>query len=530
MISTDTAFDNLANSPIKNDVWQVGMAFDRQLDEGNFIELDVSDWGSNDILADESGNDISGLNYYLFHGVSDRIIDIETTRKQVNVWGAFSAILDITFDNTDGYFTPGNPESVWGEYILPRIPIRVFTGYDDELLPHFIGLTDGMPEIDEDNKTAKFTAYDIMRNILETNTRDILAETDIRSDEVIAKVLDSFGLSSAEYSLDEGSLTIPYLYIPTDKSTKNLFDELCQAELARCYVDETGVVRFELLESIMVDEVATLAENNSTQLLTDWRTQIANTVRIRSEVRSVKSERRVYEDTITEVGETPSGDVYKLPASTNDVFLPNLDLEDPCPVINTPTLESEPINDSYFLAVDASGDPVTSGVTVDSVFLNNNNYVIKLDNANAFDVFISKVVLFGTPATIDRIIDVSLTETDSVAKYGTIFFGGTEGSDNLITNNYIGNENDAEAVGVFILSQYAEPNNVVQVSWAGNVALQLGDPVLISINNLSMVGMILGIENKYHSPQVLTVVRRPVEDFIVLGESVWGGEDKLGGL
>lgn len=529
MISTDPEFDALANSPVKNDTWQVGMAFDRQLDEGAFIELDVSLWGSNDILADESGSDISGLNYFLFHDVSSRIIDIETTRKQVNMWGAFSAIVDVTFDNTDGFFTPDNPDSVWGEYILPRIPIRVFAGYDNELLPHFIGLTDGMPEIDEDAKTAKFTAYDIMRNILEANTRTVLADSDIRSDEVIAAVLGSYGLSSSEYNLDVGSLVVPYLYIPTDKSTKNLFEELCQAELARCYVDDTGIVRFQLLESTTGDEVATLTEKNSTQLITDWRTQIANVVRIRSEVRSVKPIQIVYDDTIVESGDTPSGDSYLLPASTSDIFLPNLDLDNPCTSINAPTLESAPITDSYFMLVDASGDPVTSGVTVDSVILNNNNYVIKLDNANAFAVYVSKIVLYGTPATVDRIVDVSMSESDSVAKYGDVFFGGSEGSDGGITNNYIGSDTDAEAVGVFILTQYAEPNNVVEVAWSGNIALQLGDPVLISINNLNMIGMLLGIENKYHSPQVLTVAKRPVDDFIVLGTSVWGGTDKLGG-
>lgn len=530
MISTDPEYDVLADSPIKNDTWQVGLAFDRQLDTGNFIELDESLWGSTDILSDESGSDISGLNFYQFRDVSARVKDVETTRRQVNIWGAYTAIVDVTFDNTDGYFTPDNPDSTWGAYILPRIPIRIFAGYDNELLPHFIGLTDGMPEIDEEAKTAKFTAYDIMRNILETNTKDVVAATDIRSDEVIANVLASYGLSSSEYVLDEGSLTIPYLYIPPEKSTKNLFEQLCQAELARCYVDETGVVRFQLLESTLGDTVATLTSDNSTQLVTDWRTQIANVVRIRSQVRSVKPMTIVYDLTATDPGDAPSGDTYKLPASTSDIFLPNADLDDPCSSISAPQLEAEATTDSYFLAVDSAGDPVTSGVTVDSVILNNNNYVIKLDNANAFDVWISKIVLYGTPATVDRVIDVTMSESGSVAKYGKIHFGGSEQDDGGIDNDYIGNEADAEAVGVFVLTQFAEPNNVVQLSWSGNFALQNGDPVLISIEDLNMTGIVLGVENKYHSPQVITVVRRPVDDFIVLGTSVWAGNDKLGGL
>src|SRR5690606_24341000 len=148
--------------------------------------------------------------------------------------------------------------------------------------------------------------------------------------------------------------------------------------------------------------------------------------------------------TATEPGETPAGDTYKLEASTNDIFLPACDLDDPCITINAPTLESAAIEDSYFLVVDAAGDPVTSNVTVDSVILNNNNYVIKLDNANAFDVWVSKIVLYGEPATIDRLVDVTMSESESVAKYGKVFFGGSEQDDGGIENNYIGSDADAE--------------------------------------------------------------------------------------
>src|SRR5690606_40680319 len=65
-------------------------------------------------------------------------------------------ISDFTLNNYDKYFTPHSTSPI-EEYILPKRPVRLLQGFDGENLQQFVGLTQGMPEVDEMSATASFT-------------------------------------------------------------------------------------------------------------------------------------------------------------------------------------------------------------------------------------------------------------------------------------------------------------------------------------------------------------------------------------
>ena len=149
-------FDTASKASMRKLAWRCAISFDKTFDPTiDFFTIGVSSIGSDDIIAGE-GSVLQEWDKYLYTDYSDKIISIEYSREQDQPTGSLvMATADIVLDNSDDLFTP-NSDPVIGQYILPYRPIRISLGFNNTVIPIFVGLTEGMPVIDERSKTAKF--------------------------------------------------------------------------------------------------------------------------------------------------------------------------------------------------------------------------------------------------------------------------------------------------------------------------------------------------------------------------------------
>lgn len=101
------SFHDSAKAPITPIRWNARMSFDKKyVDEAAFFVLGQSTLNGTDVLAPNGDNPLQQWQKYIYKNYTDRVVDIEYTRQIDQPYSMSSAILDVTMNNTDGYFNP----------------------------------------------------------------------------------------------------------------------------------------------------------------------------------------------------------------------------------------------------------------------------------------------------------------------------------------------------------------------------------------------------------------------------------------
>lgn len=528
MISVSDTYHELAAGPVRPLDYRVNVSFTKARNEDiDWFTLDQSTLNGGDLLAEDGTKPIQRWDAYDYQDISDRLVDMSISRSVEFPYNVQSAIADFTLNNYDGYLSIAGAGGVspLSQYILPKRPCRLYLGFKTGgLAPQFVGLTQGIPSYDGfRNERVSFTALDFLSEIGDMKLNNMVMMRDARTDEVIAVILEQFGLDPTMFNLAHGLNVIPFVYFEPGKDAGNALRELVQAENGAMWLDEQGIIRFEPRSAIVGKEpVMVLDQNNLVDIQPSRESSIINTVTISAEIRSIQARQPVFtQDNSHGYSSAASEDNYRAIANgTTEIWL---NFEDPVWAAEPPILNA-PSGNSTFQAVNLAGEAVNSGITI-SGELFATSYKMTVTNANVFPISISFLELWGQPAKMvgGQPVEYQAEETDSIAKYGQM---SLEINDNKCFGSIANARRYAEA----ILSQYSEYSNMLTANVKGDPSLVMGDIVTVDYPNYGGSYLVVGTEHRLTDAKLetsLTLRKTRLYRPFILDQSVLNGEDVL---
>lgn len=514
MQTVSTQFNTLANGDVRPNTWGTQISFTKAYDDNvTFFTYDVSAYDGPDVYAPVNDNPLQAWDKYAYSKFGERVIDMSVTRELTFPYSIVSAIADFTLNNYDKYFTPHSTSPIQ-QYILPKRPVRLFQGFDGENLQQFVGLTQGMPEVDETSATASFTAMDFLTQIYEMPIRNTQAMRDVRTDEVLAEIFTQFGLAPSQYDLSKGRNVIKFLFFEKDQLTAgDVIRPLIQAEGGALWLGEDGIIRFRPRLEQPTSPVYSFDDDSIVSATVTDEDQLINSVIINTDVREVQEWQTVYSK------KTSDSSLNVIPASSTYVY--QADLQDPLLDAVDPVF-GENAGVSWFTAALPDGTPVLSGLSVVSTEIKTNTYEITIANNNGVSVNIDQMSIWGQPAkkiSVEPIVYRN-KDQDSVDKY--------EEQVLEISNNFIQSIDAARAFAYTILDEYSEYADIVEFEVKGNPALQLSDIIDVDYKHFTNLYRIIAIRNKLQGSkftQILKCRRRSNRVWFQYDVSEYNGSD-----
>lgn len=507
-------FTTLAQSSVRPLSWMVLASFPKNFsDLIDFFEIGTSLIGGNDVIKPFDSSVIQEWDKYEYTDYSSRVISLEWS-KEVKIYNSVTmGIADVVFDNRDDYFTPSGGSEI-ADYILPYRPIRIYAGFGGEVTPVFIGLTDGMPVIDEKRKTASFHCIDFMYSLMDTPLNQSAMYVDYTVDQLISALFVLAGLSSSQLTLETSEITIPFAYFKKDMKLGDAIKKVVSTSLGRLYMDEFGVIHFYNNDSYEEDIKYTFtAYNNILESKTVKRDDIVNVVEIKGKVREVQPLQKYWNSTFA---------ITVPPLSSVDVWA---DFQDPVTSVSTPLYKTSSVT-SFFevnTAEDGSGSADSSNVTLTSSTLFGTSYKMVFANASVEPLYITQISLFATPAIITKGVYVREEDEESVETYDERIV--------TIDNDFFQDADVAQSQALILIRDNADYGQVDELIVQGTPALQVGDQVRVNLFDRIDSYKILKTSNKLSLPakytQILKLKKFTPTVYFTIGVSLIEGTDEI---
>lgn len=511
MQTTTSQFTDKANGAMRKLTQRALMSFPREYEASvSFFTIGVSIIGGADIIKGV-GDVVAEWDKYQYDDYSYRIKSIEVTRQEENFSSTTLAQADVVFDNHDNYFTPNRGSSI-DEFILPYRPIKLFGGFGFEAVPQFVGLTEKMPSVDEKSRTASFHCIDFMYSLFNRPLDAAVMYQNKRTDEILAALLVEFGISPTQYNFDIGFNIVAFAFFDKGSKFGDVVKELMEAEMGRFYMDEEGVIRFKNRQNYSSSPVWYFNESNIIDITTSKQDDIINVVEVKANVREVQALQKFWE--LQSAIEVPPNSLVTVWA----------DFEDPVTTVDDPVYITTADTSIYATntSADGNGNAVTSGFTLYDTYQFSKSFQMVFENTNSFSVYITVLELFARPAKVVKQIYVREEDSVSVGKFDERVL--------TINNDYINNDSDAASKAKIILDDESEYANTFILNVKGNPALQVGDPVNVSVWGYAADFVIKKIVNRWDSgrfSQQLTVKKKTFKTYFTVGVSTIGGVDLI---
>lgn len=528
MQSVSSAYTSRVQAPMRHIEWRCLISFLKVFDDNiDFFTIGTSTIGGTDIIKGVNSV-VQEWDKYDYEDFQARILNIEYVREADPPLGAVTlAMADITLDNHDDVFTPTNRNSPYYGHIANGRPIRLYIGFaDTEDIQVFVGLTEGMPTIDEKNKTARFHCVDFLRQLQEVELNEEIILTDARTDEGVSAVLQAGGLLTSQFDLDYGATVIPFIYFKKGTKIGKALRELTEAELGALYMDEQGVIRFENRTNWnSKSQVWEFQDNQILDLSNGDAGRVINLVEVFSNTRAVEDHQPVF---------TNGGSAVKFTDDTNSIgvgetkyaFVNFKDDEGDLPVINATTPTANTRDNSGFTAnsnEDGSGDDLTSSISVGVVSAFSTAMKIPFTNNGTKTAVINRLEIWADPARIQDRIYVIEKDTASIVSF--------EEHAIKIENDYIQDDAAATSIAKLVLADRAEIDDELKMVIKAVPQLQVGDYVRrtdrAGNSDTYYIKRLSGILNTDGLKQTVTVVKRTINEYFRIGISTIGGDDPI---
>lgn len=516
MQTTTTTFNNLSQADLRHLSWKLMISFNKEFDENiDFFTLNQSVLDGTDLLVTFDNDVIQEWDKYNYVDYSNRVIDIEWSSQFDMPDSVSLAMADIVLDNHDGFFTTGHGSEIDG-FILPRRPIRLYAGFNGNIIPVFVGLTEKLPKLDEKSGTATFHCIDFLDSLFNRSLDQSIMYVNKRTDEILSSLLQSIGLLSNQFQLDTAINTIPFAYFEKGSKFGDAAKKLMEAELGRLYMDELGIIRFKNRLNFSTTSIYTFNNSNTIERIRSDYNDIINVVEIKAKPREVQEKQPIFQSSSTI--EIPSG-------SSVDIWS---DFSNPVTSVDEPS-NGIASNTSYYIvriSDSQTANQVSSGVLTDSFSIFATSSKVTISNSNLFPVYITELELWGTPAKIiggdDNEIYIREQDDDSVSKY--------DEHPKSIENDFIQSETEATAIASIILFRNSEYGTTYNIEVKGSPAFQLADAITINDGINSDIYIISSQENQIANgkyTQRIRAISIKELSFFTLNQSILDGIDVL---
>ncbi|PIW95193.1 MAG: hypothetical protein COZ85_01225 [Candidatus Moranbacteria bacterium CG_4_8_14_3_um_filter_34_16] len=359
-----------------------------------------------------------------------------------------------------------------GPFIRGGRFIKLFSGYNAYSIPQFVGMTD-RPKNNIKLAETIINAYDVL-HYLETwqMSTGYLLE-DHRGDEVIAQVLADAGFTAGQSSLETSMMTIPFTWIKKGQKALDIIRKVCEAENATFYVDEEGIMCFEnryhLSQSPHTSSQYTLDYDEEIIDVGLEPTEVINKAKITAMPREVQASQKIFEKEGASV--INAGETLELWAEFQDDYG-----ELPCTAITEPTAGGAT---SYFKGNTSENGTETDKTNDLSIItwetLGGTIAKMIFTNSGASKVYLTELVIFGTPAKVVKEISYETPDTDaqeSIDEFGLKFYE--------LKNDLIQSADYARTLGDTIVYSFKEPKKSLETTIKGLPHLQLEDMVTVN--------------------------------------------------
>lgn len=464
MIPVSNEFHKLARGQVIQPIVAPYISFAKDYDpDVTFFTLDQSVLDGPDILTMDDPSPLQIWDLYNYIDYSDRLVSMTLSRSVEFPYTVQIAQADITFDNHDGYFTHGSGSSI-DQYNLPGRPCRIYAGYQGQgAIPQLVGMTSQMPDINQGSRTADYHVDDFLSQICDSSLSEVVDMRDATTDQVLAAIVEQFGLTSSQYNFETGANTIPFVFFDIGQDAGEAIRKLVQAENGRFWLDETGVLRFQARGSFEENTAMTFDDYSIIDIRPSDDSQMVNKVQISANIREVQEYQTVY----TKAASSSSPDATSFWwISHNFPNTISCSLSDPCYDVQNPTLGKNS-SVSWFTCRDSHDNEITSNVSATSQ-LTSNALIVTFTNTNNFDVYIDEVRLYGEPAKIVDVLDYEAYDSTSVEEYGEHLL-------QISDNQFFQSDEQADLYARYMLYERANYNPVLEVDVKGDFSLMLGD-------------------------------------------------------
>lgn len=517
MQAVPSGFTAEEKEPVRKIVGSTQVSWKKQLESASrLFTIGVSLIGGVDTIA-SSGEVTSDWNHYYYFDESDNLLGMNYERKlQQPIGGISQAVAEVNLSNISGRYTPrymgGNSELFTS--LLPRRPMILNAGFNydgiDQMIPQFVGITTKNPETGLRDHKTKLEAADFVNFLSNKFVDNESMFTGLRSDEVIENILTGLGFATAQFDLDTGINVIPFGVFNVGQKFSDIINQISQAEYANFYQDEEGKLRFENRQHWDSSPYTDVQRVLTTSMVLDAKApnldHIINVVEVKAKPRAKQPTQVIYN---SQMG-------LDLPDSTPvSIFI---DYNDPILQVITPTNGG---SQSYYVAntqSDGSGTDVTSSVTLNIYNFTKTSKVTFVNNSGA-QAFISDLVISGRPAKVVDNIYYRQEDDSSVTAY--------EERPYVIENDYIQSESWAESFAQMVLNDYAEPENLQDVTIRAIPELQMGDLISWQGRYWRIFGIKSRIDPSIGFVQDLTMLQRTISTYFRIGISTIGGADKI---
>lgn len=475
MIENDLLWD-LSQKNFRKPTRHVEMSFGKVLDPTiAFLTYDSGmNYDDKNIYRSDTEDVLQQWDQYVYTDYSSRVLDVNWKRVELQPASVAFAQADVVFNNIDNIFSPDNEDSPIYPYVRDSRPIRISAGFEGVNVRQFIGLTQGLPVIDDNAKTATFHCLDFLSVIVDTPITRSVMLVDFTVSEIIEYVLTTFGLVPDQYDIAPSVLKIPFFYLKAQDKCYGALKDLVTAEVGSLYMDETGLVKFLSAGGYTEDVVAEFSTANNIYDLNMRRNSgLINKVKLTSVVRQVVSNVLILE---------VSGESVFPPGNTILWF----DLQDPVVSLEEPDYG---ITGSRMVISTASDDTgvESTDMTIDDFTVFATSVKITFNNPTADSLYLKSLILFGDPAIQTDPINVEMSLDDSIEMYGEYLLE--------LDSEYIGSASNALNVASVVLVNYGRYAGNSRIEVRGTPQLQLGDVLKITKYGVESKARIIQIEN-----------------------------------
>lgn len=510
MISVESPFTAEAKDRTRHPSQSVQVAWKKNFDPSiTIFTIGVSTIGGTDLIG--GGSAPTAWGKYQYWDESDYVTDLAYERTLATPIGGINrALANVGLDNTSGRFLPnymgGNSEIFTA--ILPRRPIIINTGFNyggvDNNIPQFVGILDKQVRVDKRRSLAELSAIDML-DFLYKKPIDISSMfTGLTTDQMIETILTNLGYATADYELDTGLNTIQFALLESGRKYGDFIQQIVEAENARFYMDETGILRFENRQHWDNAPHNSIVQVLYTPDVLDAETpdedNIINVVEVKSNIRAKQATQQVWQ----------LSEPITLPTAPTVEYWVNFD--DPMLSIDTPSFAA-------FDNSDGSGTERTSSVSIVKIDRFAQSMKLVFSNAHSSTVYITSMTITGRPARVVAELYHRAQDDSSVTAY--------EERGLTIDNNFIQDTDWAQSYALMILQSYAEPENIQKITIRARPHLQLGDLISWQGHYWRVHGIKTHFNPSVGFVQELKLIIGSTATYFRIGISTIGGPDAI---
>lgn len=417
---------------------------------------------------------------------------------------AFSPASTSTTMEVKGRYTPSYMGGVSELFtsILPARPIIIGAGFElsgvSSTIPQFSGNLKRQPRVDVRTRLVELQAEDYV-GFFDNKYLDRTALfTGVRTDEVIEMFFQNSGMTTAQYELDEGINTIPFVMLPSGIRFSDALNDIAQAENGHIFQDEEGVFHFwnyrHFSSDAQVQRIITTSQVINAEAPDE--DHIINVVEVDSNIWEKRANQPIFELSVP---------VQVLGGIPTEIFA---NLDDPVLEVTGQTIVGNTLEDG-------SGSALIVTIQSRDVFAEAVKYVVTTSGSG----YITTLDITGRSAISAEKLYVRSSANSSLTAYNERPL--------YIDNMYIQNRDWAASLTNLILDSYSQPENLQKITIRAMPSLQIGDLVSWQGTDWRIYGQRSTLDPDYGFVQELILLRRDFRTYFAIGISTIEGGDVI---